>query len=100
MTIKYSDVIGVTREAYFYLHRRQIRERGFNPFSVEQEEKHWNKLPKNASGLRELTDCTLGGGDGTRNGKWWSWSVNELRDMLREGGYTWIEIGTMEYIIP
>lgn len=100
MVTKNSDVIGVSREAYFYLHRRQIRERGCKPFSVEQEDKHWNKLPKNSDGLRELTDLSLGGGDGEYYGKWWSWSVNDLRDMLREGGYTWVELGTMEYITP
>lgn len=97
-SVRKSEVIGVNKEAYFYLKRIGRAQRGCDPLSTEIEEKIWKRCHKNKDGLKELDNDSLGGGDGTYDGKWWSWDVSTLRQMLNEGGFTWVEYGERESI--
>lgn len=93
-----SEVIGVNKEAYIYLAKIQRKQRGCTELNEDRYNKIWDRLNKNAEGLRELDNDSMGGGDGTYNGKWWSWSVETIRGMLRDGGFEWVELGTRESI--
>ena len=94
-----TDVIAIDKNAYFYLNRIQRSQRGCKPLTQEQEDKYWLKLRRKGNdNLVEVDDNSFGGGDGTYYGKWWSWSVKTLRKMLSDGGYTWEERGTIQYI--
>lgn len=95
---KTSEVIGVTKEAYLYLNRIGRQQRGCKPLDQDHEDRLWKRMRLNSEGLKELDDETMGGGDGTYNGRWWSWDVPTLRQMLTEGGFTWKECGSHEYI--
>lgn len=97
MTVRTSEIIGVTKEAYMYLNRICRVQRGCKVLTEELENRLWNRCYKR-EGLKVLDDNSLGGGDGTYYGKWTSWNVETLRQMLRDGGYTWVELGTHEYI--
>lgn len=96
--VRKSEVIGVSKEAYFYLNRISRAQRGCKPLSTDTEKKIWRRCCKNKDGLKELYNDSMGGGDGTYNGKWWSWDVDMLRQMLNEGGFTWVEYGERESI--
>ena len=93
-----SDTIAVEKEAYFYLKRIGREQRGCAPMTQEAEEKLWRRMPKNKDGLKVLDNDSLGGGDGTYDGKWWSWDVSTLREMLKDGGFEWVECGIQESI--
>lgn len=93
-----SDVIGVNKEAYIYLQNIQRVQRGCQPWTPEQQDKMWRRCYKTKDGLKEIDDESLGGGDGTRNGRWWSWDVETIRGMLKDAGYNWVEYGTRESI--
>lgn len=93
-----TDIIGVDKEAYQYLNRISRTQRGCKPLNEQQEERIWNRSIKNKDGVVELDNNSLGGGDGTYNGKWWTWSVDTLRKMLSDGGFSWIEYGERENI--
>lgn len=95
---KTSDVIAVNKEAYLYLNRIGRAQRGCKPLDQDHEESLWKRMRLNNKGLKELDNESLGGGDGTYNGRWWSWDVPTLRQMLIEGGFTWEECGQCEYI--
>lgn len=97
MAVRTSEIIGVTKEAYMYLNRISRVQRGCKVLTEESEDRLWNRCYKR-KGLKILDDNSLGGGDGTYYGKWTSWNVETLRQMLCEGGYTWVELGTEEYI--
>jgi len=97
MAVRTTEIIGVTREAYMYLRRIQRAQRGCEPLTEQQEDRLWRRCYKKGE-LKVLDDNSLGGGDGTYNGRWTSWNVETLRQMLQEGGYTWTELGTQEYI--
>ena len=98
MVKKMTEIIGVTKEAYFYLNRISRQQRGCKPLTEVQEDKMWKRCYKNKDGLKVLDDNSIGGGDGTYDGRWTTWNVNTLRQMLTEGGFTYIELGTQEYI--
>ena len=94
--VKTSEVIAVGKEAYRYLKNLSREQRGCKPLNDEQFEKFWRKLHKTKDGLKEIDNNSLGGGDFTYNGKWWAWSVEIIRIMLKDAGYTWQELGTRE----
>lgn len=96
--IRTTEVIGVSKDAYQYLARISRTQRGCKPLDEQQEERIWKRLIKNKDGLKELNNDSLGGGDGTYNGRWWGWNVETLRKMLKDGGYTWKEYGEQEII--
>ena len=96
-TVK-SDVIGVNKEAYLYLKRLSREQRGCKPLTAESEERLWRRCHKNKNGLKELDNDSIGGGDGAYNGRWWAWDVKTLRQMLNDGGFTWVEYGERESI--
>lgn len=93
-----SDVIGVSKDAYFYLRRIMREQRGCKPLTEEQEGISWERTTTNKDGLKELDNNSMGGGDGTYYGKWTSWNVDTLRQMLKDGGFTWVEYGERESI--
>ena len=85
-----SKTILVSRNAYFYLDRLSRIQRGCKPLTVQQEEKFWKSIYK-INGKAQLSDNSMGGGDGTYYGKWWSWNVETLKRMLDDGGFKYQE---------
>lgn len=98
MRTQVTEVIAVNKEAYLFLERISRQQRGCKPLTEAQEDRFWDRCCKNKEGLKELDNDSIGGGDGNYYGKWWSWSVRQLRNMLSEAGFTWKECGTREYI--
>ena len=92
-----SETILVNRDAYFYLRDIQRTQRGLEPLTDQQKEKHWNRVEKE-NGMRKLYDHSMGGGDGTYDGKWTSWDVATLKQMLTDAGFTYQDGEPMEYI--
>lgn len=88
--------IAVNKEAYLFLIERSRKERGCKPLSDQAKERMWARTRKNANGKRVLDDESLGGGDGTYYGKWTSWTCEDLKKLLTEGGHEWEDLGTVE----
>ena len=81
--------IWVTKEAYFYLRNEMRKQRGFKPLTKEQKEKMIIYITKNGmSNKIRLDHNSLGGGDGTKDGRWWGWNVVTLKSMLKKAGYS------------
>lgn len=99
MTTHTSPTIWVDRDAYFYLNRISREQRGCKPLSEELEYKIWQRLTfYGKTDKYQLDNESMGGGDGTYNGRWWSWSVETLRNLLDDAGFKY-EIGEdREYI--
>ena len=93
------QTIWVSKEAYFYLNRIESEQRGCKPMTARQEEKYWNRIPdiKKRENLIQLDDNSLGGGDGTYNGRWWSWNVDTLKTMLDKAGFEYEDGKEIEY---
>lgn len=92
-----TTTILVGKTAYFYLARESRKQRGCKPLSKESENKVWDRIEKK-NGKAVLSDLSLGGGDGTYDGKWWPWSVDTLKKMLDKGGYKYKEGKEFKYI--
>lgn len=85
------ETIYIPKEAYFKLRNRERMERGYKMFDPEALEKIWSRMPafrKDGNYIRVDKD-SLGGGDGTRHGKWTRWDIPTLKLMVEELGYTW-----------
>lgn len=95
---KISQTIFIGKEAHFFLSREQSRQRGFKPLPKEAEDRTWAKMYKPVNGMRMVDDNSYGGGDGTRNGKWWGWKVETIKAMLDEAGLPYEEGEPIEYI--
>ena len=94
-----SKSIYVGKESYTYLNRISREQRGCKPLSQEAEDRHWNRLTGHgAKSTWQLDDNSMGGGDGTYWGKWWSWSVETLKKMLDEAGLPYTEGPEVEYM--
>lgn len=93
-----SQTILVGKESYLYLDRIMREQRGCKPLTPEQEEKFWGKQRVNADGFTSCNDDSLGGGDGTYYGRWWSWSVETLKKMLDEANLPYEDGEPIEYI--
>lgn len=93
-----SRTILVGRESYMYLHRIMQEQRGLRPLTPEQEDRLWNRQRLNADGLRSCSNNSLGGGDGTYDGRWWDWSVETLKKMLDEADLPYVDGEPIEYI--
>ena len=98
MKVVKQQTILINRGAYIYLTNKGRVERGFSPLTEEQEERIWSKQPK-WGGRTKVSDNSFGGGDGTRDGKWWGWSVDDLKAMLTIGGYGYDDGGERECIL-
>ena len=83
------DVIFIDRDAYMYLNRIQRATRGCKELTEAQEDRLWDRLWKSPEGLREVTKDSFGGGDGTYDGVWVSWSLEKVKKMLADAGFTW-----------
>lgn len=81
-----------------FLRREQRKQRGCKPLTEKQEEGVWSRLIK-INGKARLTDISLGGGNGTYEGKWWSWSVDDLKAMLDKAGFTYEDGPDVEYMM-
>ncbi len=97
-----SQTILINREAHEYLAELQRVQRGGKPLTPEAKDRQWNRIRKyKDTDMRQVDDNTYGGGDGTYNGRWWSWSVDTIKKMLDEAGLdyeaaedvTWIDAG-------
>lgn len=93
---KVSETIIVGKEAYFYLRQISRVQRGCEQFTDEQMEGIWQRV--NAHDRIRLSDTSLGGGDGTYDGKWWGWNVDMLKKMLDEAGFIYTEGDPLEYM--
>lgn len=94
-----SETILVDRDAYFYLRNIMREQRGCVKITKEQDDKIWSKvLAFGKDGKARLTDLSMGGGDGTYNGKWWSWSVETIKKMLDAAGYKYEESEPYYYV--
>ena len=94
------ESIFISREAYFKLIAIGREQRGLNPLSEKQQESLWNKISdswKKGDMIRVDKD-SLGGGDGTYDGKWTSWDVPTLKKMVEEMGYSWEQGEDIEYL--
>jgi hypothetical protein len=76
----------VDKEAYLYLNEISRKERGCSPLTETQKDRIWSRAFK-YNGKRVLDDDSIGGGDGTYCGKWWSWSLETIKDMLTKAGF-------------
>lgn len=86
------DTILIGKEAHIFLMNEERKQRGCKPLSAEAHDRMWNRIPKYKETDMRQVDCeTYGGGDGTYSGKWWSWSVDEIKTMLQTAGYKWYE---------
>ena len=85
------ETIYIPKEAYFKLRNRQRVERGCKIMSEESLERMWQRIhPSRKDGdYIRVDDDSLGGGDGTRYGKWVRWDIPTLKRMVEELGYTW-----------
>lgn len=99
MRIIKSEVIGVTRDAWEYLGSISREQRGCEPLTQEQKDRMWERTYK-VNDLRPIDDNTIGGGDGTYNGRWWTWDVATIKKMLTDAGFTWVDLGEHESIDP
>lgn len=94
-----AETIYIPKEAYFKLRNRSRVERGGKPLTDEQLERSWSRIPasRKEGDLINVDGDSLGGGDGTYNGKWTSWDVPTLKRMVEEMGYTWKQGKEIEY---
>lgn len=98
-----TERIAVTREAYFYLENKGRVQRGFKVLKPESEEHLWygfekfgiKDLEMTESGLKILDYDSLGGAD--EQGRRTTWTVDEMRKMLKEAGYEWEELEAKTY---
>ena len=87
----------VGKDAYFFLNREERKQRGCKPLTEQQEDRIWNRVSKD--GAKTMLDKdSLGGGDGTYYGRWWSWSLETLKAMLDEGGFGYEDGPEIEYM--
>lgn len=84
--VRKSEVIGVEKDAFFYLKDVMRKDHGLAPLSEEAKEINWLKIHTNTDGLKELESGSLGEKD-----------VCVLRQRLRDGGFSWVEYGEREY---
>ena len=92
------DTIYIGKEAYMYLLRTQRAQRGCSMLTEEQEGRIWDRMPKSSEGLRKVTRDSFGGAAGGVYGRWTSWSLEKVKQILSEAGYTWKE-GEPEKVI-
>ena len=81
--------IGLSKEAYMYLHERCRNERIGDHLSEKSKESlngTFDRLSRN--GYFEYYDGDLGG---AVNGRWNSWSCDQVKQMLDENGLAYIE---------
>lgn len=87
-----SETIYVSKETYKALKDMSSKQRGCKALTPEQYEKMFARMsgtPSMKNDLIRLDDNSMGGGDGTYTGRWTRWSVEDLKKMLTEMGYTW-----------
>lgn len=100
MKEKTRNTLIISKEAYFFLEDESRKQRGCKPLNDVQVERFYQRYcRKTPDGRMIVNDDSLGGGDGTYNGKWWSWSCEELKRMLDENGFSYEE-GQPEKYIP
>ena len=95
---KTSNTIWIDKSAYMYLENESRRQRGCKP--VRDVDRMWKRVAmtwKNSDKAR-VSDLTFGGGDGTYDGEWTSWSVKEVKRMLNENGFTYEDGEPMQYV--
>ena len=92
------ETILVDKDAYFYLRQESRKQRGGGVITPDQENSIWNRLCK-IDGKRQVCGNSFGGGDGTVDGKWWSWSLDDIKNLLTQGGFSYTEGPMQEYFV-
>ena len=101
MRAKTSRTIWIGKNAYLFLDEEERKQRGCKPLSNDQKEKLWERLkksPRFRNGQYNVYNNSFGGGDGTYNGRWRSWPVEEIIRMLEKNGLEYQNGEEMEYI--
>ena len=94
-----TKTILVGKDAYFYLKNEQKKQRGCKPiYDDEKNNRFWEKQVTKFDGEARLGDDSFGGGDGTYDGRWWSWTVETLKAMLDKAGYSYEDGDEIEYL--
>ena len=91
-----TNTILVDKDTYFFLNDESRRQRGCSPLDEKQKDKMWKRMYKYKE-KKLIDNDTLGGGDGTYNGHWWSWSLETIKDMLNEAGLEYENGPEIEY---
>lgn len=74
------DSFLINKDGYFFLRNFSRKERGFEPLTIDKLEKIWDRLSKESEQYRVTVDS-------------FSKSVIELKDLLDDAGFTYIEDG-------
>ena len=94
-----TESILIGKEAYFFLRNKQRVQRGRKPLSKECEDNLWERvIHYRKDGKCPVTDYSFGGGDGTYEGKWTSWTVKMVKQMLDRAGLEYEDGGCVEYL--
>lgn len=95
-----SETIWITRDAYMYLNRESRKQRGCKELTHEGEDRLWKRLSRyNVKNDKiRVDDMTLGGGDGTYDGKWCMWKVQTIKKMLDGAGFSYEDGEPVRYI--
>ena len=97
--------IAVSKDAFIHLEKTSRAQRGCKPLSSDQMDAMWhrrltaygNRLSPDVSSLLILDDESMGGGNGSYYGKWTSWSCDDLKRMLADAGFTWVDLEPIEF---
>ena len=99
MTEHVSKSIWIGKSAYMHLDRESRKQRGGKKLSPEAEERLWKRVTVHSkNGMYRATDNSFGGGDGTYDGRWWAWNVDELKRMLDKAGLKYKSGKEIRYI--
>lgn len=101
MKVKTSHTIWIGENAYLFLSEEERKQRGCKPRSNLQKEKVWERVkksPRCRNGQYNVSNNSFGGGDGTYNGRWCSWSVEDIIKMLDKNGFEYRNGEEIEYI--
>lgn len=88
------EAILISKEAYTYLHNKQREYYGKRPWTEEQAEKWWRRCYK-VRGKQLVTRESYGVNKG---GRWHSWTVPEIKDMLTKAGFEYEDTDPVETI--
>ncbi len=89
--------IFVDRAAYMFLDAQRRLQRGDRPLTEREQDLLWEKkLRFCVDGKACLKDGSMGGGDGTAYGKWWSWSIETMTEMLLSAGFSYVDGSEIE----
>ena len=79
----------ISKDAYRFLRNEMCIQRGGKGLTDEQQERRYRSALKTEDGRVIVSDDSLGGGDGTKHGRWISWNCADLKRMLDDAGFAY-----------